>query len=37
MKTSQDNDVTNHIGAVYVKNNTELPWPIKLDVVYFQN
>ena len=37
MKTSQDNDVTNHIGAVYAENNTELPWLIKLDVVYFQN
>lgn len=27
-KTKQDNDVSNHIGAVYDKNEIELSWPI---------
>ena len=26
MKTRQDNDMTNRIGAVYVKSDTELLW-----------
>lgn len=37
MKTNQDNDVTDHIGVVYVENNTKLPWPIEPDASYFQN
>ena len=28
MKTRQNNDVTNHIGMVYTKNDTELSGPI---------
>ena len=34
MKTSHDNDVTNRIGLVYAKNNTELLGPIEPSVVY---
>ena len=32
-KTRQDNDVTNHIGLVYTKNDTKLLGPIKLGAV----
>ena len=28
-KTKQDNNVTNCIGVVYVKNDTALSWPIE--------
>ena len=27
-KTKKDNDVTNHIGAIYAKNEIELSWLI---------
>ena len=27
MKTRQDNDMINHIGAIYAKNDIELSWP----------
>ena len=30
----QDNDVTDHISAVYAKNNTPLLWPIESGVDY---
>ena len=30
MKIRQDHDVTNHIDAVYAKNDIELSWPIRL-------
>ena len=30
MKTRQDNDVTNGIGVVYVENDNELSWLIRL-------
>ena len=33
MKTSEDNDVTDHIGLVYTKNDTKLSGPIGLSVV----
>ena len=28
-KTREDNNVTDHIGAVYAENDTELSWPIR--------
>ena len=34
MKTRQDNDATDHIGAIYAKIKTELSYPIEQDVVY---
>ena len=34
MKTRQDNDMTDWIGAVYAKNETELSWSIELGAVY---
>ena len=37
MKTKQDNDMTNHISAVYVENDTELSWPIGLGAVCEEN
>ena len=37
MKTIEDNDVTNHISAVYTKNNIELSWPIRLFIDYDEN
>ena len=37
MKTRQDNDVTDHTGAIYVENNIELSWPIESGVVYDKN
>ena len=36
-KTRQDNDMTDCIGTIYVENETELSWPIKLGVVYDEN
>ena len=32
MNTKEDNDVIDHIGAVYVENDTELSWLIGLGV-----
>ena len=29
MNTKEDNDVIDHIGVVYVKNDTKLSWSIK--------
>ena len=37
MKTRQDNDMTDLIGMVYAKNETELSWSIRLDVVCDEN
>ena len=31
-KTKEDNDVTNHTGAVYVENDTKISWLIELGV-----
>ena len=36
-KTKQDNDMTNRTSAIYAENETELPWPIELSVVYEEN
>ena len=36
-KTKQDNNVTDHIGLVYTKNNTELLGPIGPGTVYDEN
>lgn len=33
-KTKQDNYMTNYTNTVYFKNETELPWPIKLNSIY---
>ena len=35
--TREDNDVTNHIGAVYIENNTELSWSIGSSGIYTEN
>ena len=32
--TRKDNDVSDHIDAVYAENDTELSWPIGLGVDY---
>ena len=37
MKTRQDNDVTNHTGTIYAKNDTKLLWPIRSGTVYNRN
>ena len=37
MKTKQDNDMTNCIGAVYVENNIELSWLIRSGTVCDEN
>ena len=37
MKTSQDNKVTNFIGAVYVENKIELSWLIRLGAICEEN
>ena len=37
MKTSQDNKVTNFIGAVYVENKIELSWPIGWSAICDEN
>lgn len=34
MKTRQGNDMIDHIGLVYIENDTELSRPIRLGVVY---
>ena len=36
-KTRQENDMTNRIGAVYVKIETEMSWSIRQDVVNHEN
>ena len=33
MKTKQDNDLTNCIGAVYAKNDTKISWSIELGTI----
>ena len=37
MKTREDNDVIDHIGVVYIKNDTKLLWPIRLGANYDEN
>ena len=37
IKTSQDNDVTDHIGVIYTENEIKLSWPIGSDVDYSKN
>ena len=37
METIQDNDMIDCTGAVYVKNDTELSWPIKLGAICAKN
>ena len=37
METKQDNDMIDCTGAVYVKNDTELSWPIKLGAICAKN
>ena len=37
MKTKNDNDVIEHTSMVYIENNFELSWPIKLGFVYEEN
>ena len=34
MKTKQNNDMTDHTDAVYIKNEIELPWLIVPGLVY---
>ena len=36
MKSRQDNDITDCIGAIYAKIRTELSWSIGQDVVYHE-
>ena len=36
-KTKEDNDVIDHIGVVYIKNDIELSWPIGLSVICDEN
>ena len=33
-KTRQDNNVTDHIGLLYIKNETQLLWLIRQVIVY---
>ena len=37
MKMTQSNNVTSHIGAVYIKNKIELSWLIRQGVIYDEN
>lgn len=37
MKIGKDNDLIDHTGVVYVKNDFELLWPIKSGVVCDEN
>ena len=37
MKTRQDNEMTDHIGAVYAENDNELSLPIRLGADYDEN
>lgn len=36
-ETKQDNDVIDHTSVVYVENEIELLWSIKLSVIYDKN
>lgn len=36
-KTRQDNNMTNNTGAIYIKNETEMSWPIGSGKVYDGN
>ena len=37
MKTKQDNDITNHIGAIQVENGMKFSWLVQPGVVYDEN
>ena len=37
MKTTQDNNVINHLGAFYIENNIELSWLIGFGAIYDEN
>ena len=37
MKTRHDNDVTDHIGVMYFKNNTKLSWSTGSGAFYDEN
>ena len=37
MKTTQNNDMTNYIGVVYVKSDIKHSWPIRLGAIYDEN
>ena len=37
MKTREDNDMTDHTSAIYVENEIELLWPIKLGMACDEN
>ena len=37
MKTRHDNEMTDHIGAIYAKNETKLSWSIRLGVICDEN
>ena len=34
MKTKEDNDVIDRIGAIYAENDIKLSWPIRLGAVF---
>lgn len=34
METRQNNDMVHRTGVIYVENDNELSWPIRLGVVY---
>ena len=36
-KTNQDNDLTDHTGAIYAKNKTEFSWPIRSGADFGEN
>ena len=36
IKARQDNDVTDHTGVIYAKNEIELSWSIEQDAVYHE-
>ena len=36
-KTRQDNDLTDHIGPVYIENEIKLLWPIRRGTFYDEN
>lgn len=37
MKTRYNNYMTDYTNAVYAKNKTKLPWPIRLGPIYDEN
>ena len=37
MNAKEDNDMIDHIGVVYAKNDTELLWPIESSGDYDKN